>query len=564
MLKVAFFHGEDERGLHAIPLLNRSTDSLFEKTAAPSLLPEVSKYIETLRPRADAQYVLVNALGAGEYWGSNINGDYFPEAALIHTPEKWTGNPLIDSITAKDWPYGYPTFYFAQPFAHHRNKDMSRGFGAVELAVWHERMKRVELVCRVDKDKCDKFGGTGVWDKLKAGQYPDVSMGCKVPFDTCSICLDWKRYRDAQATFNKNRHKTPGDAVLEIHRKHPIRGVSITRKDYCEHARSQMSKILDDGRKVFVYNDYPKFFDISFVFVGADRTAKTMMKIADGTSRIWSLPSSKLAEELGYDEEAEGKTASADLLKSAFLGKSAKDKQSEIVKDIVPTQFASKAVPVLTKTEKDLPKDLLDVLGTSPLEKVLSTVSSLGVVLRPREFQRVVLIQLGKKDLADEYEKKDIVFPKSKESLDVPMSTDFFSPLLAKLLLPLMAGRSALGPSIERRVIVAVGAPSEKRASTSSLPTELLRKIGSAYNGYRDGVMNLLASAPELMSSTMMSTMDAECVKLASTPMDQLFTPLSVCYIKQAFWDEVQTDDVERGVPSRNTAPHRKVSGGFS
>jgi hypothetical protein len=30
--------------------------------------------------------VLVNAMGAGEYYGSNSNGDHFPEAGLIHRP----------------------------------------------------------------------------------------------------------------------------------------------------------------------------------------------------------------------------------------------------------------------------------------------------------------------------------------------------------------------------------------------------------------------------------------------------------------------------------------------
>ena len=117
MLKVAFFQGEDERGLHAIPLFGPA-ERTFEKTAAPLLLPEVATYIASLRPRKDAQYVLLNAMGDCEHWGSNINGDAFPEAGLIHRPDEWTGNPLLDKIKAKDWAYGFPTFYFAHPYAH--------------------------------------------------------------------------------------------------------------------------------------------------------------------------------------------------------------------------------------------------------------------------------------------------------------------------------------------------------------------------------------------------------------------------------------------------------------
>src|ERR1019366_9165303 len=256
MLKVAYFRGENELGPTVLPLFGPA-DGAFEKLAAPSLLPDVARYISELRPEKDAQYVLVNALGAGEYWGSNINGDFFPEAALLHKPDDWVGNPLIDQIKSKDWPYGFPTFYNAKPFLHHRNKDFAPhnhpSFGKVELAAWNDRMKRVELVIRIDKELCDRFGGTSLWDKLKAGQYADVSMGCKVPYDTCSQCLDWDRYRRAQAKFDPKKHRTPGDAVLAEHKIKPIRGVSITRKDYCDHALKQMNKILPDGRKVFVY-----------------------------------------------------------------------------------------------------------------------------------------------------------------------------------------------------------------------------------------------------------------------------------------------------------------------
>lgn len=159
MIKTSLFLGEAEHGRTVIPLFTKS-DSAFEKTASV-LLPDVVRYIETLKPRTDAQYVLVNAMGASEYWGSNVNGDAFPEYSLIHAPDQWTGNPLIDKIAAKSWPYGYPTFYNAHPYAHHRNKDHTRAFGDVELAAWNDAMKRVELVIRVDKDKCESFGGQG-------------------------------------------------------------------------------------------------------------------------------------------------------------------------------------------------------------------------------------------------------------------------------------------------------------------------------------------------------------------------------------------------------------------
>jgi len=710
VLKVSFYPGETEYGHSVVPLFHKATDSYFEKVAAAHLLPEVVRYIETLRPSQDACYNLVNAMGAGEFFGSNINGDYFTEASLIHRPDDWTGNPLIDKIKSKDWAYGFPTFYYAHPFAHHRNKDASRAFGEVELAVWNDRMKRVELVTRVDKDKCQQFGGTQVWDKLVAGMYPDVSMGCKVPFDTCSICLDWKMYREAMDTFMPGKHKSPGEAILHWHKtKHKIRGLSITRADYCDHAKKSMNKILPDGRKVWVFNDFPKFFDISFVFIGADRTAKTMMKIASAGS-FWDVGSSvELAEKLGYAEDPEVKLASSrkphaviikgnpkyisnnpdadsfygdvkqhleqlgyrvsfdagkpftsppsadlwvghsrgadrlrfapegtrtvalsvpggvshpednsqaivgkpsvdhvpnkehftltdemraalsgttpktastplsrrlermqerlstdDVLAAAF-GKAAKAKRSEMVKDIIPSQFSGKAIPALTATEPDLPKDILDTLGKVPVETALSTTGGLGIVLRPREFQRVVLVSVGKGGLADELESHGTVFSESDEKAPMDLGPGHFLGPLARLLIPFFSQRSALSPAVEKRIIVISGGrPGKEKKSSSSHSSELLRKIGAAYNSYRGQLMDLVAHSQNFIGEVAYP-FQADFRKLSSASPEEIFSPLSVAYIQSAFLDEVGprresgqnklafVAGVERGLPSRNT-----------
>ena len=563
MLKVSFFRGETETGPTVVPLFNSSTDEVLEKVAGASLLPDVVRYIDSLRPSKDACYNLVNAMGAGEFFGSNINGDYFPEASLIHRPDEWTGNPLVDKIRAKDWPYGFPTFYYAHPYAHHRNKDANRAFGEVELAVWNDKMKRVELVTRVDKEKCLKFGGVQVWDKLKAGHFPDVSMGCRVPYDTCSICLDWKKYRAAQATFQPGKHKHPGEAVLEWHKKDPIKGLSITRKDYCEHAKTSMNRILGDGKKVFVYNDYPRFFDISFVFIGADKTAKVMMKIAS-QGESWDIrPSVEMAEKMGYVEESEKTASVEDLLFEAAFGKQAKAKKSEIVKDVVPSQFAGKAIPVLTSTERDLPNDIIESLAKVPLESALATSGALGIVLRPHEFQRIVLINVGKRDVADELDMLGEVFPKVEDLAPMRLDPKDFLLPLAKLLLPLLLHRSAIAPAVERRLVLAKEHPSSKeKRGSSSLSSDLLRKMGAAYNSYRNQLMELVAHAQDLIGEASSSS-QVDFRKLAAASPEEVFNPLSVSYLETAFLDEVgeaatyqnklAQAGVERGLPSRNT-----------
>jgi hypothetical protein len=545
---------------------------------------------------------------------------------------------------------------------------------------------------------------------------------CKVPFDTCSICLDWKMYREAMATFQPGKHNSPGEAILAVHRttqkqqkddkgklvwvgKGKIRGLSVTRADYCEHAKKQMNKILPDGRKVFVYNDYPKFFDISFVFIGADKTAKVMMKIAgSGIGGFWDIGgSAELAEKLGYSEEGEkvaykleghtthqglpiaienqkgsvrkgvssegvpwrtemkhpygyivgtkGKDGEAvdayvgpvkdapvafvvhqhkengkghdedkvmlgfkdeaaaragylahydakgkkmlgpisavpmerlkalidskkklekiseveDALKVAFLGKAAKSKSGEIIKDVVPSQFAGKAIPALAASEEDLPRDLLETMAKAPLEKALSTSGGLGMVLRPREFQRIVLINIGKRDLADDYEESGTIFPESDETVPMDLGPGHFLGALAKLLMPLFSKRSALAPAIEKRVVTGGGGASGKeKKGSSSHSTELLRKIGAAYNSYRGQLMNLAAHSQTLISESAYP-FQSEFRKLSSADPEEIFSPLSVAYLQSAFLNEVgprresrqnklaTVAGVERGFPSRNT-----------
>jgi hypothetical protein len=568
MYKLSTFVAESEYGLAAVPLFGPA-DSFFEKTASVNLLPEVLQYISNLKPKPGCQYVLVNAMGAGEYYGSNINGDHFEESGLIHTPPGWTGNPLVDRALGKNWTYGYPTFYNAYPYAHHRNKDPSRAYGQVELAVWNEGMKRVELVCRVDHGKCVKFGGVPVWDKLKLGQYPDVSMGSKVCYDLSSITTDWDLYQKAMKTFNPKKFAYPGLAVAKFHKELKakdgmgIRGLSITRNDYDEWTKNHMNRILPDGRKVFVYNPYPRFFDISFVFIGADRTAKVMVFIVrKGDTRY--VPSAEAGEKVACASNeilltGQEKTASVseDLLKKAFGFKGAEDKQGEIKKDVIPSQFAGKAVPLLTKSEKDLPESAIKALASVPEEKALGTTASMGIVLKPKEFQRITLIRMGKKDLSDELAAANKVFPKTEDSCPCSLGTSSFMPSLARLLMPLLQGRSGLGPFVEKRVIISEKGKDEPPTSHSS---EDLRKIGAAYNGYRTALMEMVASAQDMLPKA--APADDGVAKLASAPADEVFTPLSFSYLSNAYLDEVPFADTAPGVVEPSTQSVASVKRG--
>jgi hypothetical protein len=705
----------------------------LEKTAG-TVHPKVQEWLKSYKPSPNQIVMLVNALGASEYWGQNVNGDVFPWAALIHecSPKCQSSHP-VDDLTRRQLPvYGYQTFLNAHPFMHHQNKDPSRAFGKVALSVLNHKMKRVELVVILDKNKARQFGAQRIIDRIEAGEYPDVSMGCRVPWDQCTIC----------------GHK------------------SRTRKDYCSCVRELgMNKVLDDGRKVGVINWYPRFFDISFVFIGADKTAKCMAKLASGLwvpmsvaegyevygeaeeglvkaacgrggrcnecpggchwmektasvpgfyegtiaaqlitqaekpegrkvtpskvkkllkkfadakmgpppspnrkeypyvgtinfrglkiyvennagdyregtgpgGKVWrTLMKYPYGEILGtkgtdkdrldvyvgpnadaknvyvvhqnhpgnhptkagkYDEdkamvgfdsvedatkaylehydrkdflrsvtamsfpmfksmimgEVKGekvahsleKTASDMKLEDLFNKKAstrlriwkdsdhnvigqvdgsgftktaglvedgisailqdktaAKKKVSEILKRVDPSGTTGQVADLLSEREADLPKEVLDRLGNGDLSKALSTASGMGIALKPSEFQRVLLVRIGRKDLADDLGARGVEFP-PVSTISQPcsgLSPEGFAPSIMRALLPFLESRSYLKPVVSRRIIRISVTPVARGESKMS-DSPLLTKIGSAYNWYRNEMTKVALQADRVVSS---------------------------------------------------------------
>ncbi len=166
-------------------------------------------------------YLHINAMGAGEFYGSNRNGDYFPEDNLLRY---------------------YKTFEQGHLFRHHQNRDPQRASGKVIASFYNDRMHRVELIVEVPRE----LGGD-LESRINAGDMPWTSMATKTPYDSCSICGN-------QAT---------------------------SRMEYCDHLTNHMNELRDDGSKVFAINDGPlRFFDISVVVKPADPTSGVLEKVA--------------------------------------------------------------------------------------------------------------------------------------------------------------------------------------------------------------------------------------------------------------------------------------------
>lgn len=197
-------------------------DKPLEKKAALNILtPRLLEYKNSIQLDDKYRYIAVIAVSAGETWGANRNGDYFPREELIKH---------------------YQTFENGYLFEHHKNKDPKDAFGRIKKAFWNEDMDRVELIVAVEMN--DR--GQEMMKLLEEGNTIDVSMGCTVPFDVCSICGN----------------------------------MATKRSEYCNHLKYHMNEILPDGRKVYAINIQPNFFDISWVTRGADVTAKVFAKVA--------------------------------------------------------------------------------------------------------------------------------------------------------------------------------------------------------------------------------------------------------------------------------------------
>lgn len=360
MIKRAVFEGSDEPQLRVI-----TPGSGIKTAGCPDAM---QAFISTLVPDPAYTYVHCIAMGRSEFYGANSNTDWYgynPHLnidGLMHTWDDFGSDIERDRMRGKTWGYGYPCFYNAAAYAHHKNTDpVQLGFGDV-VFVWHnDPMKRIELVIRVFNAEARAKGHDGILQRIRNGSRCDVSMGTKIPWDACSVCTDWDTMRRAMATFDPVRHATPGIAVLEHHRKvAPIRGLAVTQQEYCSCMRNSKGKILGNGQKVFVYNDFVRFFDISFVWVGADKTARVMWHLAPDSSPV-------------EKQFRPAPVAALGMMKSAAM-----------VKEVPGGIAAAVHSDAATAPEIDLGS-----AGKDP-RKVLSAAAALGMIATPHEFQKLV------------------------------------------------------------------------------------------------------------------------------------------------------------------------------
>jgi hypothetical protein len=516
---------QNSKGIFLYNLDAQVDSSHLTKTAA-EYHPDIAQYIRTAQVIPGKLQVLVTALGALEFYGPNVNGDSFPEEALKH----------------EGTDYGYKTFeHLAKVFKHHVNKPDSPSYGTVRMAVWNDKMKRVELILIVDRALAPD-----ICERIDNGEFPALSMGCRVPYDVCSCC--------------GNKAKT--------------------RKDYCEHLKFYMNKIPPGYTKTaHAINTLPKFFDISFVIIGADSIAKVMKKVASAVLTEVAQPDLSYEHADSHNDPRFGRrfankaavitkvagpsrlTGSAKtaasmkisaLAKAALIGKRADmDKevpsnlQGNVAETIAPAAAAAAPISIpadiaenaakLRAVERPIPRTIIVMISRPPeghrpdmsnLSRVLSTLMGLGILPSHREFQDIALHSLGHSDLAHHLAARNQVFhPSADMQLDnvkrlalmryiqdgLHVSPDHFDEGLVPSIRPMLAERSYMNPYLESRLADLAAMPrgyfkvasaEQEKVSFVVGPVGMMAFLAGVYASFNKINPNMSASAFEKFVSS--------------------------------------------------------------
>jgi len=425
MIKYVEFDSMDETGQHIIPV-----NSLYQmnKTASGTYSPEIMKVILNMKRKPNLYYVVINALGSHEIWGSNRNGDGFPVDGLNHKSLRTDMGTLND--------YGYKTFeYYAHLYKHHVNKDPKKSFGEVVYAHWNTSIQRVELIVGIDVEL-----GKDMVEALDQGEPVAVSMGCKVKFDRCNICNNEAKTR-AQYCNHLKKHMN-----------------EIVSAETAQKWSRELGKIIKPGTQVCAMNDKPRFFDISKVHVGADRTAYMLGKAAqDGTSIL----SADIGEATGVTDEMIDKLAyvnkkseinkvvGGSLGPGDIDGRVSKTNKNEVLKKALGSKMDN-----AIKSEPVIPNETLDAMSILPLNTIFSTMLGMGIQPKPSEVQRIVVVKIGRKDLADELDSNKQIFDHKDHSCpcEMDVSNRNFSDTLSRVLMPFLEKRSCFAPLLKNRL----------------------------------------------------------------------------------------------------------------
>ena len=208
-------------------------------------------------------YVRARAVSAGEHYGANDNGDFFPEAEL----EKY-----------------HKTFVRRGVYVNHKSDDPAGAIGIIIDAVWHgDKRKYVECLLAIDRSE-------PIAKKIESGIAHSWSMGALVKECECNLC-------------GKK---------------------ASTEAEYCEHLSQAMGREYQ-GRKVWAINHGLSFYELSNVTVPADPNAFTLQVLAESKALSAKLTALADAYQKKVEQASSKKEASVAVseVREKIAGKSA-------------------------------------------------------------------------------------------------------------------------------------------------------------------------------------------------------------------------------------------------
>lgn len=331
-------------------------ESFSTKTAS-----EASDYIKAVQPKPGTTIVLVLALGAYERYDLNRNGDGFNEYAYKPGVQPSCGCCRADNGAWVSQDETLLQHYLSfeehgKVYRHHQNTDPLKACGDVIKAFWNPQMHRVELLIGVENSKAPDLA-----QRIGDGDFPAVSMGCRIKYDVCTIC----------------GHRAP------------------TRKQYCEHLKHGMRQVTKTGLRAGALNPSPRFFDISWVIRPADQTGYMLKKVAEHDSYVIR----SAADAGDYLDRVDEKRAAIQKLSDidkVIRGVPVDFKTSPLPENEARNiQSYHKAIQPALQRMPEMDPTTIEALAKHPVAETLSTLSAAGVILTTPEFIRLMLARLA-------------------------------------------------------------------------------------------------------------------------------------------------------------------------
>jgi len=344
---------------------------------------------------------------------SNLNGDYFPEDAL----KKY-----------------HKTFHHARIYLNHDHDKVEKSVGKVIFSTYNDAQyaKRVEIIAAIDRNDPR---ARKIIEDIESGKGIKVSMGCKVPYDRCSVC----------------GHIAP------------------TQKEYCVHLKQDMNRILPDGTLVCAINDHPAFFDASAVIIEADPSSGYMEKVASLLIKAGSKKTSAMEKPDTSDEpeKKEEKPAEDDVIEPS---------------DAYDLEEAGR---YFMDRDPKLPEDTLMRLSDFPIEDIMGTLAGMHIPLKNKEYTFIIVKKHAGPEEARAFYRQGGSLA-SEKPCEEPAFDLFenYSPDIERIMLPFLEARSLFPGFAQKRIVIEAAPASEpgpimKVASAGSLYAAYRRDAGS-------------------------------------------------------------------------------------